>query len=141
LKFFSDPNPIGSDNNHMTLLMHETCDDVQMTTANAERRRGLRIRQARPVKVFEVGGVKYFGGQTEDISATGLRIDLPASAPLVPGSLISVLVGLNREGGTLPNRRQLIPARVVWVDRSFARGFAVAGVEFITSIAAHLDAA
>jgi hypothetical protein len=37
----------------------------------------------------------------------------------------------------------MIPARVVWVDRrpDFRRGRLTAGVEFISSIAAHLDAA
>jgi len=35
----------------------------------------------------------------------------------------------------------MMPARVVWVDRAFSRGFAVVGVEFTASIAVHLDAA
>ena len=48
--------------------------------AHGERRRGLRIRQHRPVKIFEPAGNRYFGGQTEDISSTGLRIELPAFA-------------------------------------------------------------
>ena len=38
-----------------------------------ERRRGLRIRQNRPVKVYEPTSARYFGGQTCDISSTGLR--------------------------------------------------------------------
>ena len=126
----------------MTLLMHADTDvDLEIPIESAERRRGLRVRQARPVKVYDGAVAKYFGGQTEDISATGLRIELPASAPIQPGKVLSVHVGLTRSGSPLPNRRQMIPARVVWVDRSFVRGYAVAGVEFITSIAAHLDAA
>ena len=127
----------------MTLLLSDSIDCAAFPVAgSSERRRGLRIRQARPVRVHEVEGAKYFGGRTEDISATGLRIELPASAPLHPGKMISVHVGLDRSsGGALPNRRQMIPARIVWVDRTFARGYAIAGVEFITSIAAHLDAA
>jgi hypothetical protein len=120
----------------MTLLTSESIDCVEFPTlASSERRRGLRIAQARPIKVYEPQGARYFGGQTEDISATGLRIELPASAPLAVGSTISVHVG------SLPNRRQMIPARVVWVDRSFGRDYAIAGIEFITSIAAALDAA
>ena len=130
----------------MTLAMYETRGEEQIesfttSAALAERRRGLRIRQERPIRVCDSTGICYFAGQTEDISATGLRIELPASAPVQPGEVLSIHVGLNREGGTLPNRRQMMPARVVWVDRAFNRGFAVVGVEFITNIAAHLDAA
>ena len=130
----------------MTLVTYETSGEEEIDVhaacaAEVERRRGLRIRQARPIQVYASAGNSYFGGQTEDISATGLRIELPASAPVNPGKMISVHVGLNREGTALPNRRQMMPARVVWVDRAFNRGYAVVGVEFITSIAAHLDAA
>jgi hypothetical protein len=109
---------------------------------HAERRRGLRIRQHRPVKVYEPGAGRYFGGQTEDISSTGLRLELPAWAPVRAGATLSVHVGLSRHGETLANRRQMIPARVVWVNRAAGRdGLLEAGVEFLSSIAAHLDAA
>ena len=110
-----------------------------------ERRRGLRIRQQRPVKIFEPLGARYFGGQTEDISATGLRIELPAFATVREGETLSIHVGLDHKGQTLANRRQMIPARVVWVRRLRSRrdrpGTIEAGVEFMTSIAARLDAA
>ena len=125
----------------MMLLMNETGEEIYIPVEEAERRRGLRVRQARPIKVYDPASAKYFGGQTEDIGATGLRVELPVSAGLYPGKVINVHVGLNRDGSTLPNRRQMIPVRVVWVDRTFGRQFAIAGVEFVTSIAAHLDAA
>lgn len=125
----------------MTLVLTETCDEFDVSDGHCERRRGLRIRQARPVKVYEQTGARYFGGRTEDISATGLRIELPASALLRPGKLLSVHVGLDREGTMLANRRSLIPARVVWVDRGETMASVVAGVEFLASTAAHLDAA
>ena len=48
----------------------------------SERRRGLRIRQSRPVKVLEPLTARYIGGQTRDVSSTGLRIELPASAAI-----------------------------------------------------------
>ena len=86
-----------------------------------ERRRGLRIRQHRPVKIFEPTGSRFFGGQTEDISSTGLRIELPMFAPIEPGDTLSVHVGLDRRGQTLANRRQMIPTRVVWVNRQAGR--------------------
>jgi len=136
----------------MTLVAFETpeqveqayrFDDGEIVTDAAERRRGLRVRQARPVKVYEAAGARYFGGQTEDISATGLRIELPASADLQPGEVLNIHVGLNRGGLMLANRRQMMRARVVWVDRrgGTALGYVVAGVEFLAGISAHLDAA
>jgi hypothetical protein len=109
--------------------------------AHAERRRGLRIRQARPIKVYEPSGAKYFGGVTGDISATGLRIELPASAALRPGKIVNVHVGTSPQCAALANRRHMIPAKVVWVAAGDTLAMVVAGVEFIPSIAAHLDAA
>jgi hypothetical protein len=113
------------------------------TPSEAERRRGLRIRQARPIKIFEPTSTRYFGGQTLDISATGLRIELPLSTPVLPGSLLNIHVGLSQQGQSLANRRQMMQAKVVWVDRprDLRTSTLTAGIEFHTSIAAHLDAA
>src|SRR5690348_5789713 len=109
---------------------------------STERRRGLRIRQSRPVKVYDAAAARYFGGKTEDISATGLRIELPVYAPIEPGDTLNIHVGLNGKGQTLANRRQMMSARVIWVNRqSGIQGRLEAGIEFVTSIAAHLDAA
>ena len=56
--------------------------------------------------------------------------------------MLSIHVGLSRKGESLANRRQMIPARVVWVNRTARRRARLeAGVEFLSSIAAHLDAA
>src|SRR6187402_2602312 len=87
------------------------------TAEATERRRGLRIRQNRPIKVYEPTTSRYFGGQTEDVSVTGLRVELPAYAPVRVGEVLSIHVGLNPSGQTLANRRQMIPARVVWISR------------------------
>jgi hypothetical protein len=108
-----------------------------------ERRRGLRVRQARAVKIFAAPAARYFGGQTEDISATGLRIELPSFAPVQVGDTLSIHVGLNEFGQPLANRRHMLPARVVWVNREDRRirGRLEVGVEFISGISAHLDAA
>ena len=105
----------------------------------AERRRGLRIEQDRPIKVFEPNGARYFGGQTKDISSTGLRIELPLHAAVQEGETLAVHVGLSDRGHSLANRRQMLRARVVWVDRSASR--LNVGVEFLASIIASLDAA
>ncbi len=113
------------------------------SSSEAERRRGLRIPQKRPIKVFEPTLSRYFGGATADISATGLRIELPAATPLRNGKMVSVHVGLNDMGSALANRRQMIPARIVWIDRSNAAadGRVMAGVEFLATISAQMDAA
>ena len=124
----------------MTMLMTEP---RLVTDEGAERRRGLRIRQNRPIKVLEPATSRYFGGQTEDVSSTGLRIELPASVPVRPGKVLNVHVGVDSGGHSLANRRQMIPARVVWISRKRRETACTleAGVEFLASIAAHLDAA
>jgi hypothetical protein len=124
----------------MTESMDVSQDDDAMSF---ERRRGLRIRQQRPVKVYETATARYFGGRTEDISSTGLRIELPAFAPVREGETLNIHVGLSSYGESLANRRQMLPARVVWVKRAMAArtGAIEVGVEFLASIAAHLDAA
>jgi hypothetical protein len=121
---------------------YETTEESEAGNG-AERRRGLRIRQQRPVKVFDSAAARYFGGQTEDISSTGLRLELPGHAPIQPGDTLSIHVGLNQKGQSLANRRQMIPAKVVWVNRGGRRitSRIEAGIEFLSSIAAHLDAA
>ena len=108
-----------------------------------ERRRGLRIRDQRPVKIFDAAAARYFGGQTEDISATGLRIELPSFAPVRVGDTLCIHVGLNSNGQSLANRRNMLQARVVWVNRGDHRinGRLEAGIEFLAGIAAHRDAA
>lgn len=113
------------------------------TAAGIERRRGLRINQVRPVKIFEPVGARYIGGCTADISATGLRIELPRWAPLCEGKTLNIHVGLSDSGQGLANRKQMLAARVVWINRQ-PRGkktSLMAGIEFTSSIAAHLDAA
>ncbi len=127
----------------MTLLLSEIEVHADAGARHAERRRGLRIRQSRPIKVFETAAARYYGGQTEDISASGLRIELPASAPLTQGEILNIHLGPTHAGQSLANRRQMMPARVVWVDRHEAlrTGRLSAGVEFIASIAAQLHAA
>ncbi len=125
----------------MMTLTTETSQS-ESEESGQERRRGLRIHQHRPIKVFEPSSARYLGGQTEDISATGLRIELPVSAPIMPGKLLNIHVGLSSSGQTLANRRQMIPARVVWTHRTNQSGpRLIAGVEFLASISAHLDAA
>jgi len=129
----------------MLLIAPTRSDRTASTEAvPSERRRGLRIQQNRPLKVYEPTSARYFGGQTCDISSTGLRIELPPSMPVIEGKVVTIHVGLNERGQALANRRTMIPAKIVWVDRSVDasnRPRVMAGVEFVASIAAHLDAA
>ena len=131
----------------MLLIAKPTPNDVTQSAEKfpSERRRGLRIRQNRPVKVFEPMTSRYFGGQTADISSTGLRIELPAFMPVAEGTVVNIHVGLSEHGQPLANRRTMMPARIVWVDRpttiTKSQPRLMAGVEFVSSIAAHLDAA
>src|SRR5450830_1128561 len=120
----------------MLLVADERTESLEQEDTSIERRRGLRICQNRPIKVFEPAGLRYIGGQTHDVSATGLRIELPASAAVRPGKVLSVHVGLAERGMALANRRQMIPARVVWVDRESdaSSGRLQAGVEFLASV-------
>jgi PilZ domain len=124
-------------------LMRESAVCENETPSDFERRRGLRINQARPIKVFEPASSRYYGGQTEDVSSTGLRIELPRSVALSAGKVLSVHVGLSSSGESLANRRQMMPARVVWVRRDNDGGSPrlTAGLEFLANITAHLDAA
>jgi hypothetical protein len=135
----------------MTMLLIAEPTKKEASTTNrsvevvpAERRRGLRIRQNRPVKVYEPTTARFFGGQTCDISSTGMRIELPASMPVVEGKVISIHVGLNDRGQALVNRRGMMPAKIVWIDRSTGadkRPRLMAGIEFVASITAFVDAA
>jgi len=109
----------------------------------SDRRRGLRIQQLRPIKIYEPTSNRFVGGQTLDISATGLRIELPASTPVREGSPVHIHVGLNQHGQSLANRRQMMQARIVWVDRDWniRHPRLTCGIELQPTIAAHLDAA
>src|SRR5215203_3094329 len=113
------------------------------SSESSERRRGLRIRRENPVKIFSPAANRYVPGQTQDISSTGLRVTLPSSAPLLAGQHLSIHVGVNPAGNPLANRRQMVPARVVWIDRESSRSTntMTAGIEFVASLAARLDAA
>ncbi|MGE5610310.1 MAG: PilZ domain-containing protein [Bacillota bacterium] len=127
----------------MLFVADARLSEMDETLTLPERRRGLRIRQNRPVKIYAPCINRYFGGQTHDISSTGLRIELPVSAPIQPGKKLEIHVGTSDSGQGLANRRQMIPARIVWIDRDAdcGSGRLVAGIEFLASIAAQMDAA
>jgi hypothetical protein len=128
----------------MLVTEEHVIEAIETADTGTERRRGLRIRQERPVKVFEPTSGRFYGGKTADISATGLRIELPRSVLVRPGVELTIHVGVADGGSALANRRQMIPARVVWVDRraDLERcGLLTVGVEFVAGISARLRAA
>ena len=57
----------------LCLAQREVHTEVNAVT---ERRRGLRISQDRPIRVFESAANQFIAGETRDISATG-----PSASP------------------------------------------------------------
>ena len=127
----------------MTLLTETSFETLTDDQRYAERRRGLRIHQTRPVKIFDQSANRYFGGQTQDVSSTGLKLEVPLGSPVREGETLNIHVGLSSSGQSLANRRQMMPARIVWVHRGrdLSNGKLTIGVEFLSSIVARLDAA
>lgn len=124
----------------MVLVVDEAVDSDVLPL---ERRRGLRVPQDRPVKVYEPAASRFFGGKTRDVSSSGLQMEFPLFVQLRPGRLINIHIGTDTGGQPLANRRSMIPARVVWMkpnDES-APDKLLVGVEFLTSITAGTRAA
>jgi hypothetical protein len=123
------------------LLVKEPVGTAEEEDMLPERRRGLRIRQNRSIKIFEPAVSRYFGGQTHDISSSGLRLELPLATPVRPGRIVNIHVSAESDG--VGNHRQMLPARVVWIDREGDRipGRMVAGVEFLSAVAAQANVA
>jgi PilZ domain len=122
----------------MLTLATKTAPENSPTAA--ERRRGLRIRQCRPVKIYEPRTSRYFPGRTADISATGLRLSLPLSVPIIPGSTVSLHIGMDKPGDALATRRHMLDARIIWTRRDQSDGQLIAGLELLTSAAAQAAA-
>ena len=122
------------------MLFQDFAADRESDVLAAERRRGLRISQDRPVRVFEPNTARFVGGRTRDVSSTGLQITFEQDVDLQPGRVINIAVGCDEGGSPLANRRHLIPARVAWISFRSEEEF-VAGVEFLTGITAGAGAA
>lgn len=107
----------------------------------ADRRRGMRIALDRPVKLLEPRLRRYIAGRTRDASASGLKLELPGSAPLGVGARVQVLLGIDGDAA-VASQREMLPARIVWMQRGSvgARQRLLAGVELVHAALA-LDAA
>lgn len=127
-----------------------------------DRRRGNRVMRRRPAKVLDVRTRRYFAAETLDVSESGLRLSMPAAAPVVEGLVIHVLVAgpgdlrrvvatptplsadrMSGAGGS--NTGGMVAARVVWVRRAAGRGAVgsglTCGVEFVPPAGARSAAA
>jgi hypothetical protein len=123
----------------MTLMLAEPMLEIAMPN-NGERRRGLRIRQARPIKLFDPSAARFAAGRTCDISADGLRIELPILAPVYAEQIVYVHISESCDGHAQATQKQLVPAKIIWVDRT-RRDALTAGIELLTNISVHRDAA
>jgi hypothetical protein len=103
---------------------------------NPERRRGLRIKQERPVKLYEPRTSRYYPGQTADISASGLRLSLPLYTPLTPGHTLCLHIASN---SSFASKRQMIEAKVIWMRRT--EDHLLAGLELLPMAAIQSHAA
>jgi len=112
------------------------CEEPE--TLTLERRRSGRIAQIRPVTVYEPYASRFFGGQTADVSATGMKLRMPAWVKLEPGRIIDLHAGAESGALPLPNRRKAVVCRVVWthLDESADKPQWVVGVEFLSAISA-----
>jgi len=105
-------------------------------TLTLERRRSGRVAQVRPVTVYEPYASRFFGGQTVDVSAAGMKLRLPGWVKLRPGRIIDLHAGVKSGALPLPNRRKAVLCRVVWtqLDQSGEKPQLVVGVEFLSTI-------
>lgn len=115
---------------------------LKTSSNKPERRTGFRIPQDRPIKLLEPKLNKYFGGKTHDSSESGLRIELPSSTPLAVGHVVNLALGNYASGQGLSHGREMIPAKIVWLNRSaLVPGKLLAGVQFLQSASMAVSAA
>ncbi len=88
-----------------------------------ERRAAARQPQQRTVKLTDMQGLRYWGGQTVDVSDSGLLLALDGPA-LPVGSTVRVAVAWGGQG--FLRESDLVPARVVRCLRSPSGQFMVA---------------
>lgn len=108
-----------------------------------ERRSATRVRISRPVKVINLSVGRHAAGRSRDVSATGMKIEIPVTNSIREGDTIHVDVGTLAGIGPLVGRPHLIPARVVWIEREhkLLRPMLTAGVEFALELDAMINVA
>lgn len=84
-------------------------------TPSDDRRAAPRIACEHSIKLHDARSRRYIAGRTCDLSRTGMRLEVPAWTPIVPGASVSVYVAQDRP--QLAEQSAMTPARVVWIDR------------------------
>jgi protein involved in polysaccharide export with SLBB domain len=126
----------------MTLATYDNIE-FEPDTLTIERRRVDRVKVIRGASLTESAHGRQVVGSTRDVSATGVRLAIPAAVNLKPGDRVSVnLYGLAGLGLVRSNRSRL-PGRVVWVKRSnrMVRPSLLVGVEFTPDLDAQVNVA
>lgn len=131
----SSSMPNHSDNPTMLTLLDGRPSPT--STNPIERRRGLRIKQERPLKIYEPRSSRYYPGQTADISLSGLRVTLPNFTPLIPGSTLCLHIA--HATSALASKHQMIQAKVIWTQRDETQ--LTAGLELVSTAAIQASAA
>ncbi|MFT3786983.1 MAG: PilZ domain-containing protein [Tepidisphaeraceae bacterium] len=109
-----------------------------------ERRGGVRVKLVRNVKVHEPTTGRHLAARTRDISATGMRLEMPLTNAIREGEHVTVYLGSLSEVGLVKTRRPTLAARVVWVKRDanrLVRPILTAGVEFVADSDAQVNVA
>jgi c-di-GMP-binding flagellar brake protein YcgR len=108
-----------------------------------ERRRGVRVKLARPVRVHEPTTGKHLAARTRDISAVGMRLEMPLTNAIQPGEHLTLTLGTLAGVGLVKSTKSTITARVIWVKRDgrMVRPMLTAGVEFCSDSDAQVNVA
>jgi len=116
-----------------TIDADDEIDGPNDSLAFERRRGGGRVRIARPVRVVEPHGGRHLAGRSRDVSASGMRVELPFTNAVEAGDTVSVHVGTLAGAGPLRGHRSTLEARVVWVrrDTRMLRPLVTAGLEFV----------
>ncbi|HMO27490.1 MAG TPA: PilZ domain-containing protein, partial [Tepidisphaeraceae bacterium] len=80
-----------------------------------DRRADPRVVCEHAIKLHDARSRRYIAGRTCDLSSTGMRLEVPAWAPIELGAAVSVYVAEDRP--RLAPHSAMKPARVVWIDR------------------------
>lgn len=108
-----------------------------------ERRSATRVKISRPVRVIDLTIGRHAAGRSRDVSATGMKLEIPVTNAIREGDTIHVDVGTLAGIGPLAGRPHVIPARVIWIRREhkLLRPLLTAGVEFSLELDAMINVA
>lgn len=106
-----------------------------------ERRRRPRTCSSQSVKLYDPASGRYFAGHTCDVSEGGMRLEMPARLPALPGRTACVYIAYDGGARAFVQHTQMLPVRYVWVRRDARTGTATCGVEVLADTASVREAA